>query len=62
MQILLFASLFLPLSSPSSLAEEIHTKPSSAEQSVRVLRDPWGVPHVLASSDYGAGYGYGWAL
>jgi hypothetical protein len=29
---------------------------------VTVLRDPWGVPHVLSESDYGAGYGYGWAL
>ncbi len=27
-----------------------------------VLRDPWGVPHVLSETDYGAGYGYGWAL
>ena len=33
-----------------------------SKESVRLLRDPWGVPHVLAESDYGAGYGYGWAL
>lgn len=29
---------------------------------VRVVRDKWGMPHVLADSDYGAGYGYGYAL
>ena len=32
------------------------------EGQVRVLRDPWGVPHVLSETDYGVGYGYGWAL
>jgi len=38
--------------------------PAPQEQGGRatVLRDPWGVPHVLSESDYGAGYGYGWAL
>ena len=34
---------------------------SSAEE-VRILRDPWGVPHILAESDYGALYGHGWCL
>lgn len=29
---------------------------------MRIVRDLWGVPHVLAESDYGALYGYGWAL
>ena len=32
------------------------------EETVRILRDPWGVPHVLGESDYGALYGFGWAL
>lgn len=36
--------------------------PLAEKETVRVLRDPWGVPHVLATTDYGAGYGYGWAL
>lgn len=31
-------------------------------ENVRILRDPWGVPHCLSDSDYGALYGYGWAL
>lgn len=29
---------------------------------VRVVRDRWGVPHVLATSDRAAGYGLGWAV
>ncbi|MCH2161955.1 MAG: penicillin acylase family protein, partial [Phycisphaerales bacterium] len=32
------------------------------DEEVRILRDPWGVPHILAESDYGALYGHGWAL
>jgi acyl-homoserine-lactone acylase len=31
-------------------------------ETVRILRDPWGVPHVIATTDYGAAYGYGQAL
>ena len=27
----------------------------------RLLRDRWGVPHVLAATDRGAGFGLGWA-
>ena len=38
------------------------TAPQEPEGEVSVLRDPWGVPHVLSETDYGAGYGYGWAL
>ncbi len=34
----------------------------AAADSVRILRDPWGVPHVLAESDYAAMYGLGWAV
>lgn len=46
-----------------ALAAVLHCVPTAQEsEEVRVLRDPWGVPHVLAESDYGAGYGYGWAL
>lgn len=33
---------------------------SRAEQ-VEVLRDPWGIPHVLADTDAGAFYGLGYA-
>lgn len=33
-----------------------------AAETVRVIRDPWGVPHVIATTDRGAGYGYGYAL
>lgn len=35
--------------------------PTIAED-VRVIRDPWGVPHVFAESNHGVGYGYGWAI
>jgi acyl-homoserine-lactone acylase len=52
--------LFLSLSLPSYAIED--PSPQGMSESVRVLRDPWGVPHVLADSDYGAGYGYGWAV
>ena len=52
--------LFLSLSLPSYAIED--PSPQERSESVRVLRDPWGVPHVLADSDYGAGYGYGWAV
>jgi len=62
MQTLVIAPLIFFFASLSAFAGDAHTKPSSAEESVRVLRDPWGVPHVIADSDYGAGYGYGWAL
>ncbi|MBN1944412.1 MAG: penicillin acylase family protein [Bradymonadales bacterium] len=31
------------------------------ENAVRIIRDRWGVPHILASSERAAGYGYGWA-
>jgi len=40
----------------------VATVPQEQDGEVSVLRDPWGVPHVLSESDYGAGYGYGWAL
>ena len=35
---------------------------AAAVPEVRVLRDPHGVPHVLATTDHGAGYGHGWAV
>ena len=35
---------------------------SDQEETVRILRDPWGVPHVIGESDYGTMYGFGWAL
>lgn len=53
--------MLTPLSMLAALLPAIPTL-QEPQQSVRVLRDPWGVPHVLADSDYGAGYGYGWAL
>ena len=35
---------------------------SDSAEEIRILRDPWGVPHILAESDYGALYGHGWSL
>ena len=35
---------------------------SAVAEEVRIIRDPWGVPHVFAESNHGAGYGYGWAI
>lgn len=34
---------------------------AAAQETVEVIRDEWGVPHVFASSDAGAMYGLGWA-
>lgn len=48
---ILFATLVLCSFFSTSMAEE-----------VRVIRDPWGVPHVFAASNHGVGYGYGWAI
>ncbi len=41
----------LAFSTSLTLAEEI-----------RILRDPWGVPHIYATTTHGAGYGHGWAV
>ncbi|TWT37754.1 Penicillin acylase 2 precursor [Posidoniimonas corsicana] len=35
--------------------------PAARADSVEVLRDPWGVPHVFAETDAGAFYGLGYA-
>lgn len=45
----------------SILTMIVSPPPASAEE-VRIIRDPWGVPHVFASSNHGVGYGYGWAI
>ncbi|MBQ73166.1 MAG: hypothetical protein CMJ67_09720, partial [Planctomycetaceae bacterium] len=46
---------------PILLVHLLQSLPAQAEE-VRVIRDPWGVPHVFASSNHGVGYGYGWAI
>ena len=46
---------------PILLVQLLHVPASQAEE-VRIIRDPWGVPHVFASSNHGVGYGYGWAI
>ena len=37
------------------------TAPPSAGETVEIVRDRWGVPHVFAASDRGAYFGLGWA-
>ena len=52
--LLAVALLICPVFAPShALAEEM--------EEVRIIRDPWGVPHVIGESDYGSMYGLGWA-
>ena len=52
--LLAVALLICPVFAPShALAEEM--------EEVRIIRDPWGVPHVIGDSDYGSMYGLGWA-
>ena len=51
-------SLGFEASSEASVA----SNQGSQQETVRILRDPWGVPHVLGESDYGAMYGFGWAI
>lgn len=31
-------------------------------EEIRIVRDPWGVPHIFAATDRGAAYGHGWAV
>jgi penicillin amidase len=50
------AALCLFVCSPSLLGE------SRVEGRVELLRDTWGIPHVLADTDAGAFYGLGYAM
>ena len=50
-KILALVAALVPFIPGAALAEE-----------VRIIRDPWGVPHVYAASNHGVGYGYGWAI
>ncbi len=36
--------------------------PVAVAEEVRIIRDPWGVPHIFADTNHGVGYGYGWAI
>lgn len=38
------------------------TIPGPEGEEIRIVRDPWGVPHIFAPSDRGAAYGHGWAV
>ena len=31
-------------------------------EEIRIVRDPWGVPHIFAETDRGAAFGHGWAV
>ena len=58
---ILFLSL-VTLSTETSSEASAGSNQGSQQETVRILRDPWGVPHVLGESDYGAMYGFGWAI
>lgn len=46
-----------------ALAGLMGSAPASGQvQSVEVMRDSYGVPHVFADSNYGLYYGYGYAV
>ena len=60
---LLAAVVAIPATTPraaSAAAEKSLTFPATGEQ-VRILRTPWGIPHVYASSTPGGSYGLGYA-
>ena len=57
-RVLVVLSCMTGLLSPCALAHS----GEGEEETIRILRDPWGVPHVMGESDYGAMYGFGWAL
>ncbi len=43
-------------------AGDTHNLDPLPDHQVRLVRDRWGVPHVVAATDRGAGYGVGWAM
>ena len=46
---------------PSTDLAEAEAEATPPEQ-VRIVRDTWGVPHVLATTDRGAAWGFGYAM
>ena len=46
----------------TGLLSIVSSHSTAMAEDVRVVRDPWGVPHVFAASNHGVGYGFGWAV